>query len=1056
MSTKLDCLLTLTVMPLWTLAQAAQPAPPVVRVPICARPPKIDGALDDACWQSAYASSTFYDFELKTDAFTPNADTTLRVTTDGKWLFFGLDCKHPTPKDMKTSIRQSYGGRVWGDESVKFFISPGLEAGGHFRYVLNCDNVHTMRRSFAKSAPSMAWPSATQTTATGWSAEVAIPLFYLAGYADLADFRLNVLRKKIVKEYDQQHVEVGFKEFMSCWSPTDEWLNLDEFARIEGLDKMEIRVPFVANIDDVTTGELRDADGQVQYDVGMTLKAMTNQKGQAVVTVVETPLEGNPYSTSRIFAIEPSQIQQVMVPVPVEALGQREVHVVVRDADTDMPFQIVQIKDTSAFKLLDAHTRLNYYTSEDRALIIYALGMPKSALAGKRLVVRDGVGRKLATLSSPTSKGQLPIPLKDVPNGQHKLSLAMETQAGRKVFTVDFELTKLPPKPGCEWKIDRGAGGTLLHDGEPFFPFGILTARDDRQFKEIADAGMNTVVWWLAYDGTRFDDVVRLANKHGLKIIVRPQKTPNRAKDMDTLKKYFPGEDYKRGLYGARAMLRLKGFLLEQNALTRKQRNDIWADYIDVHLPAILDNVRSVRDLPSLIGYNTLDEPCGFSLWDIDRGLHRMYLEVKKGDPYRPMFLLYSSKIPPGPRATSFADCLGTDPYWTPGRPLPRGSINWMATTTAKTVARAREAGMCPWTIPQSSLWSDVIKRMLTPREQICQTYLALIHGTKGILYFTHGWVVQKGQWDAMKTLAAHVKELTPALTAADPAQQITYTPGPWAPLKGELPDVQARLIRFPDGRHVLLAANVQRSPVEVTIRVQGLQDRGARDLFAGPIGPVRDGAFKDKLDAHGVRAYAFDRIQAKGAVEIAVNITRLGKEGVTESGYRQEGRKGMKNIKPNPSFEEVTHPDWPDYFWALGPQTGWEHRIGTPEAPAGLSEDTPFHGKRCVFIDTGVALYWRIAPQHQTDQPYVLSFYARSDAAEPVRVEVRTLGGIKAKQRHVNVQGKEWKRYSARLNVPRKVNAHAAMLLRTRTPGRIYVDAVQLERGTEPTTFQP
>jgi len=1055
MRTGLKWLLALTLTALLPPACAAQPAPPVVRAPTCAQPPKVDGALGDACWRSAYVSSTFYDFALKGDAYVPNSDTTLRLCTDGQWLYFGLECRHPTPKDMKASIKQNFGGRVWGDECIKFFINPGLEGKGHFRYVLNCDNVYTMRRSFATSPPSVAWPSATQITDAGWSAEVAIPLFYLAGYADLANFRLNVFRKKIVKEYDEHHVEVGFKEFMSCWSPTDEWLNLEEFARIEGLDKMEIRVPFVANVDNVAAGELREADGQVQYDVSLTLKAMTNRKGQAVVTVVETPLEGEPRSTSRTFALEPSQIQQVRVPVIVETLGQREIHVVVRDARTGMPFQGVQIKDTSAFRLLEARTRLNYYTSEDSAQIMYALGLPKGALADKRLVVRDATGRKLATLSSPVSKGRLTMSLKGVPQGRHSLDLALETQAGRKVFTVDFGLTRLPPRPGCEWKIDLGAGGTLLHDGEPFFPFGILTARDDRQFKEIADAGMNTVVWWLQYEDTRFDDVVRLADKHGLRIIVRPQKTPNRAQDMATLKQHFPGEDYKRGLYGARAMLRLKGFLLDQNALTRKQRNDIWAEYIDLHLPAILANVRSVKDFPNLIGYNTLDEPCGFSLWDVDRGLRRMYLEVKKVDPYRPMFVLYSSKIPAGPRATSFADCLGTDPYWTPGRPLPRGSINWMSTTTAITVARARDADMCPWTIPQSSLWSDVIKRMLTPQEQICQTYLALIHGTRGILYFTHGWVVQKDQWEAMKTLAAHIKALTPALTAADPAQQITYTPGSWAPLKGELPDVQARLIRFPDGRHVLLAANVRRSPVDVVIGVQGVQDSQARDLFAGAIGPIEDSAFKDKLDARAVRAYAFDRIEAKGPVRIAVNITPLGEEGVVESGYRDEGRKGMKNIKPNPSLEEVTHPDWPDYYWALGPQTGWTHRVGTPDAPIGLCELNPFHGKRCVFIDGGVSLYWRIAPQHQTDQPYVLSFYARTDAAEPVKVEVRTRG-VKARQRSVSVQGKEWQRYSARLDVPRKVSTHAFMLLRTRTPGRIYVDAIQLERGTEPTAFEP
>ena len=36
------------------------------------------------------------------------------------------------------------------------------------------------------------------------------------------------------------------------------------------------------------------------------------------------------------------------------------------------------------------------------------------------------------------------------------------------------------------------------------------------------------------------------------------------------------------------------------------------------------------------------------------------------------------------------------------------------------------------------------------------------------------------------------------------------------------------------------------------------------------------------------------------------------------------------------------------------------------------------------------------------------------------------------------------------------RIDAGTAMLLRTRTPGRVYFDAIQLERGLEPTAFEP
>ena len=1052
------CAIALTIATLPLPTRAAQPARPVVPLLICRDAPKVDGALDDACWKSAYMSPTFYDFELKSEAYTPNPDTTLRLVTDGKWLYFGVECRHPTPEDMRVSIKENFGGRVFGDECIKFFINPGLEGSEHYRYVLNCENVHTIRRSFSTSAPSMAWPSATALAEHGWAAEVAVPLFHLAGFGDLSRFRLNVLRKKILKQYDSQHVEVGAKGFISSWSPTDEWLNMAEFGRIEGLGTIRLEFPFVANADHVSVGDLYEADGQVRYDVSLTLKALTAQGGRAVVEVIERLLAEEPKRTTKSFPLASHQVCRVTVPVTVERFGQREVVVVVRDAQTGLPFQTIQVRDTSGFQLLQARTRLNYYTSEPSATVLYTVGMPSAALAGKRLVVRGAAGRTLAHRWSPGTEGELTFPLTDVTTGTHTLTLALEGDDGRKVFEALFELIKLPPRPGCEWKIDRGTGGTLFDNGKPFFPFGMLVDYDEHQYAEIAEAGFNTAVWWRTYaDIPTYPEVGQLAAKHGLKFIVLPQRmVENRAAQVPVLKELFSGEEYGRVVRKARNLLRVKGMLLAPpfTRLTRAQRTRIFDEFVDLYLPVFRERVRSVMSMPNLIGYDTLDEP-GFSAADLHLALRRMYLDLRKVDPYHPVFVLYSSRIPPGPKATCFADCLGTDPYWTPGRSLPRGSINWMSTTTAKTVARARDAGMCPFTIPMSTLWSDQIKRMISGPEQICQTYLALIHGTKAIFYFTHWFVAEKGQWEAMKTLGARIKELAPALTAAEPPQNITYKPGAWAPLEGKVPDVQARLVRFPDGRHALLAANVRRSPVQVRVQIGGLKDTELSDLFDGPIGAVNDGAFVDTLGPQGVRTYALGRIDREGVVRIAIKVKRLGKEGDIEAGFRHEGRKGQRNIQPNPSFEEATIPGFPDYFRPYGPHKGWRKRVGEPGAPVGLAEENPFHGKRCLFIDDSVRLYWRMAPQHETQQLYVLSFYARAESDSAVALNVGWSGVRRA--RPLRVEGREWKRYALRFEVPAKVDERgAAIHLRSTSSDRVYLDAVQLEKGLEPTEFQP
>jgi len=382
-----------------------------------------------------------------------------------------------------------------------------------------------------------------------------------------------------------------------------------------------------------------------------------------------------------------------------------------------------------------------------------------------------------------------------------------------------------------------------------------------------------------------------------------------------------------------------------------------------------------------------------------------------------------------------------------------------MSITTAKTVARARAANLLPWTVPQSSLWSDVIKRMLTGQEQICQTYLALIHGTKAILYFTHGWVVHEEQWQALKALAAQVNRLVPALTAVEPLQTITYEPGSWAPLKGDVPDVQCRLIRYPDGPYVLLAANVRRSAVEAQFEVKGLADRQARDLFAGPVAAVSGGVFAETLPARGVRAYAFDRISTNGPVCIAVRIKPLGKEGPIEDGYRHEGRKGLKNIQANPSFEEATLAGFPDYYWPFdyhGLQGGWRHRIGTPDAVIGLTDQKPFHGERCLFMrwrepQGSVGIIFRCAPQHPTEQAYVLSFYARAETSEPVEARFKVYGRSAGR---LTIEGTDWKRYSQRLTIPPKADSHSILFMFVGGP--MCIDAMQLEQGQVPTEFQP
>ncbi len=1063
------------------LASARAYDRPQIQVPRTDTPPVIDGIPDDPCWETAWVSRAFYDFEFKKTNCAPNADTAARMLTDGHWLYIAFDCRHPDPADMQAKVAENFGGNVYGDECIKIFLNPGLDDDRQvFRYVLNFRNAHELKRMLSAAAgqPAISWPSATHVNPKGWTAELAIPLFDLAGYGDLQQAWLNIFRKKLVKKYDQFAVEIGFDEHVSTLAPTSEWTRRSEMALITGLDgALKPDFPLVVNAGNVSVGELYESDGQMCYDVNLTLQAMTAATGAVAVAVIEKTGGAERRITAQ-FPVNSRQVFPAVIEVPVAGIGQRDIDVMLLDPDTRMPFQTWQIRNASGFEVLHAMARLNYYTGETNAEALYEIGMPEKMLADKFLVVRDRAGRQLARQPATAAKGRVSFPTADIPVARQILNLALEDQGGRKIFNVDFDFVKCASAPGREWKIDRARGGALLHDGQPFFPLGFCMDVDDAQYREIAAAGFNTVLWWTdlglgKYPAPMtpgdFIKVAELAGKHGLMLMVRPEKTANRAAEMASLKKYFPGDEYSQALAKLeRGFLHWKYLAIAGatpwNRLARAQRNEIAADWMELHLPLMLDNVKAVCDMPNLMAYNTLDEPPEFREADLDVELNRMTDAIREVDPYRPVFVIYSSKIPGGAKYTDFADALGTDPYWIPGGNPPRGSINWVSCVTARTAQRAREKGLLPWTVPMSSLWSASQKRMISGPEQVCQSYLALIHGTRGIIYFTHGLINTAGQWQGLQTVAQRINAMTPALAGPDPEQEIAYTPGNWAPLRDEVPDVQCRLMRFPDGRYVLLAANVRRSPVEISVAVKGLADKTLNDLFDGKLGAIKDGAFHDALPARGVRSYVFNDIAGSEPVRISVAIAPQGGEGPVESGYDSEGRIGFKNILPNPSFELESVAGWPDYYTPHGPPQGGGIRIGATGAAVGLTTNQPFHGDKCLYIAGSYGnIYWKTGPQLPAAQTYVFSFYARTESPGPVKLWFQSGMFEGGHRQFVEISGNAWRRYHLRVIIPARYRTHnaVAMLLlaggdRIQATGPVFLDALQLEPGLEPTEFEP
>ena len=1062
----------------------ADPTPEKLAVDIskfrCDKSPVIDGSLNDKCWENASKSKTFFDFPVKNNKIIENSDTTLLMTCDDSWLYLGFKCKHPYPKDMVAQVKKNGAGRVFGDECVKLFIFPSGEKKRYYRFCLNFNNVYNFNEILIGAKKQMSlpmnecWPSATKITSYGWSAEIAVPIFQLAKNGSLNNIMLNAFRKKLVNEYDQYHAIIGASEAVSTWNPATDWLNLKEFATINYSKKLKPVIPFIVKAESAVAGKIRLAGEQFFYPVRFVMESLTLKGGKVAVELEEKFPDWHKTVFNKSFKLKGKQNQNVNLKVPVVRFGSRKITIRLLNKNTGMQFQKINII-TSGLDILKAFSRLNYYTSEKDAQINYTIGLPKGKAQKVCLIASDEKGNIVGKQQSPSLKGTFKVPLDKFSHGIHKIKLCL-AEGKKEIFKTYIQLEKYPVNPNGEWKVDRSAGCSLLYNGKPFFPFGLMADYNDEAYKEIHEAGFNSIIFWKTFDKIpSYKDVAELAEKYNLKLIARAvAMLPNRSKDLTLLKKYFTGKEYSRVLIYAKNLLKLQGCLTrtEFDKLTPLQRTEIFTELLDLYLPEVLKRVELLQKHKNFLGYQTIDEPM-LRRAALQVPLRKMYLKIKKIDPYHPVFALYSSIIPAGKEATCFSDCLGTDPYLIVGsQTSPRGTFNWMSKITARNVARAEKEGMCPFTVPMSSFYSQTRKRLLTGQEQICQTYLALIHGTKGIYYFTHWQVQTQKMWDAMKVLAKRIKVLTPALTSSKTDQKITYKPGVYKPLEGQFPDVQARLFKFPEsGHYVLMTANIRRSPVELKITVNGLQDKQVSDLFDGVIGKAEKGTFKDTVAARGVRTYLFKKIASVETVKININIKFLGKEGDLESSCPIEGRKDCRNIIPNSSFEKSTAAGVPDYYWPRGAYRWWKVKVGEPNATAGLISENPYHGKKCVFLgppgaaaeNVSICWFFRLAPQHKIKQTYTLSFYARTDSDTPVGLTVGTVNcRIKKTGRtgeKLMIQGKQWKRYSVSLVVPPKVNKRNSQFyfaVGHKQTGRVYLDALQFEKGDKPTDYIP
>ncbi|MFQ5786946.1 MAG: hypothetical protein ACE5H1_03115, partial [Thermodesulfobacteriota bacterium] len=241
------------------------------------------------------------------------------------------------------------------------------------------------------------------------------------------------------------------------------------------------------------------------------------------------------------------------------------------------------------------------------------------------------------------------------------------------------------------------------------FPIGIYGATED-VFGELKEAGFNCVL------ASSTKDYVLSAKENGLKCIVR-----------------IPGKSTANGLD-----VRIKKLVNTNNILC-------W--YLD-------------------------DEPEGRGVSPIHIWKWGNYIHSFDENQLTGLALLRSKK------ASDYGDAvdvLMVDTY-----PIPRRPMTWLSDSIDESSMSMSKKGKQVWAVIQAFGWryvrdSPKLKNAKNPtlEEERCLTYLAIVHGAKGILYFTYSGGKYEikdfpEHWNDVKRIASELNILSPVLTAPD------------------------------------------------------------------------------------------------------------------------------------------------------------------------------------------------------------------------------------------------------------------------------------------------
>jgi hypothetical protein len=140
------------------------------------RAPEIDGRLDDTAWSAAESSGAFLQ-KFPDEGSPPSEPTSVRVLYDDDALYVAIDCRQASAPRVERLTRRD---RDVDADRVEVDLATRGDGKSAFHFGINASGVLVDGLRYDDTELSLDWDenwdAAVQTTATGWTAELRIPL----------------------------------------------------------------------------------------------------------------------------------------------------------------------------------------------------------------------------------------------------------------------------------------------------------------------------------------------------------------------------------------------------------------------------------------------------------------------------------------------------------------------------------------------------------------------------------------------------------------------------------------------------------------------------------------------------------------------------------------------------------------------------------------------------------------------------------------------------------------------------------------------------------------